>query len=129
MYLVALFLTTAFVAILITMVVNLIWWRKGYHVISRGQLCARLGYTGVILGVIGLMFVGRFLLKWEAPKTEIVYWLGLVVIVILVAIVVAGDLRSILKVRQEKQLQMYRELVESMRGGVSREEDQQRSSK
>ena len=49
MYLIALFLTIAFMAILTMMAVQLSWWRRGYHVITRGQLVARMVYTGVIL--------------------------------------------------------------------------------
>ena len=128
MYFVATFLGIAFMAILTMMAVQLNWWRRGYHVISRGQLAARLIYTGVILSVIVMMFVGRFLLQWESARTEIIYWLGLVLIVILVAVVVTGDLRNILKIREEKQLQMYRELVEAMRRGVLREKGHQQAS-
>jgi magnesium-transporting ATPase (P-type) len=125
--LVAVFLAVAFMAILTMMAVQLSWWRRGHQVITAGQLISRMVYASVILGVLVMMFIGRFLLRWESARAEVVYWLGILVIVILIAVVAAGDWRRILQLQEQKQLQMYRELVEAMRRGVLRKKGRQRA--
>ncbi|MGD8238706.1 MAG: hypothetical protein PVH68_09155 [Armatimonadota bacterium] len=125
MYLVALFLAVAFVAIVTMMAVQLSWWRRGHQVITTGQLITRMVYAGVILGVLVMMFLGRFVLPWDSPRDEIIYWLGILVIVLLIAVVAAGDWRRILQLQEQKQLQMYREFVATMRRRVFRQKEQE----
>jgi hypothetical protein len=120
MYLLALFLAIAFVGMLTMMAVQLSWWRRGQQVITASQLRARMVYSGVILCVIGMVFVGRFVLQWESVRAEIVYWLGILVIVLLIAIVAAGDWRNVVQMQEKKERQLYREFVKGMRRVILR---------
>ena len=125
MYLLALFLAIAFVGILTMMAVQLSWWRRGHQVITASQLRSRMVYSSLILCVIGMVFVGRFLLEWESVNAEIIYWLGILVIILLIAIVAAGDWRNVVHMQEKRHRQMYRELVEGMRRAILRKKDRQ----
>jgi amino acid transporter len=118
MYILALFLAIAFIAILTMMAVQISWWRRGHHVITASQLIARMVYAGVILCVLAMMFIGRFVLKWESTRAEVIYWLGILAIVIMIAIVAAGDWRQVARIQEKQQRQLYHELVEAMRQGL-----------
>ena len=129
MYILALCLGIAFVGIVTMMAVQISWGRRGQHVITTAQLVTRMVYAAVVLCVLVIMFVGRYLLKWESTRAELLYWLGTLAIVIMIAIVAAGDWRHVIQMQEQRQRQMYRELVALMRRDIRRKKGEQATAK
>ncbi len=114
---VAVFLMISFFAVATWLVVEIRWWQKGQHVISRHQFVVRLINGLVVLAVLSLVFVGRFLVNWDAPVSEVVYWAGILVMVALIMLLAIYDWRSVLEIREQKQKELYEDLVRSMKRG------------
>jgi len=114
-YVLALFLMGSFVAIVTWMAVEVNAWRRGRQLLSRHQLTIRLVNGFLLLVVLGLIFAGRFLIRWPRTLSEIFYWLGIMVMVAIIAVVALHDWRAVLKVREEKQEQIYQDFVNTLK--------------
>ncbi|MFQ6132702.1 MAG: hypothetical protein ACE5R4_11740 [Armatimonadota bacterium] len=126
-YVLGIFLMVSFVAILTWMAVEVNAWRRGRQILSPRQLRIRVINGSLLLAVLALIFAGRFLVEWRSALSEILYWLGIMVMVLVIALVAIIDWRAVLKVREEKSRQIYEDFVDTVErakgeGGGDREE-------
>lgn len=118
-YALGLFILLAIIGVATWIAVELRWWRRGQQLISRDQFIGRMVNAGVVVWVLLMVAAGKFLLKWNDPRAEIIYWLGILVIVLLIAGFAVTDWRRVMAVREQKEKEMYRELVQSLKAGVA----------
>jgi thiol:disulfide interchange protein len=119
-YVFGLFLLLALIGVATWIAVELRWWRRGQQVI------ARMLNAGVVVGVLLMVAAGRFVLRWDNPRAEVTYWIGLLLIVLLIAGFAVGDWRRVMAVRDQKQKEMYRDLVASLKRDLGRREEKEK---
>jgi tellurite resistance protein TehA-like permease len=125
-YVFGLFLLLALIGVATWIAVELRWWRRGQQVISRGQFISRMLNAAVVVGVLLMVAAGRFVLRWDNPRAEVTYWIGLLLIVLLIAGFGVGDWRRVMALRDQKQKEMYRELVASLKRDLGRREQKEK---
>lgn len=116
-YILGIFLMGSFVAILTWMAVELNAWRRGRQLLSRHQLTIRLLNGFLLLVVLALIFAGRFVIGWRSTVSEILYWLGILAMVMIIAAVAVSDWRAVLRLREEKAKQIYQDFVQTLEQG------------
>jgi hypothetical protein len=96
-------------AILTAVTLQVLQYRRGVHIITRGQLVLRLVTAALVLGVIGLIFFG-VLHPWSGPLQELEFWMVLTVVAVIVIFLALADLRILERQRHIHQAQLYRQM-------------------
>jgi peptidoglycan/LPS O-acetylase OafA/YrhL len=102
-------LLIAAVAVSVGALLQVLQYRRGVHIITRGQLILRLATAVVLLAIIGLIFFG-VTNTWSGPLPEIMFWSVLTLLAILVVVLALADLRLLERQRHLAQAELYRTL-------------------
>ena len=99
------------VAVMIGAVLQVAQWRRGRHIISRGQLISRLVTAVLLLLVIAMIFLG-VAYPWPETRTgalaELGLWACLMVLLVAVMVLAMNDLRQVDRQRHIRQAEIYR---------------------
>ena len=104
-------LLVAAMAIVTGAVLQLLQYRRGASIMTRGQLILRLTTAVVLLAVIGGIFFGATH-KWP-PLQELIFWTALTLLAVLVVFLALADLRILERQRHLAQAQLYRAIQEA----------------
>lgn len=119
-YIAGVFLLVAAVAIVAGAVLQVRQFRRGQHIITRGQLISRLVTAGLLLLVIALIFCG-VLYPWSGPLAELVFWSFITLLAVIVIVLAMRDLRQVDRQKHIRQSEIYR-AIQKLQDESSRKE-------
>jgi hypothetical protein len=102
-------LLVAAVAVIIGAVVQVLLFRRGQQIITRGQLVMRLVTAALLVFTIGLIFLG-VLYPWPTALAELGFWTVLTCLAAVVIFLAANDLRQVERQKHLRQADLYRGL-------------------
>ena len=105
-------LRVAALAIVVGAILQVLQYRRGVHIIARGQLILRLATAVVLLAIIGLIFFG-VTNRWAGPLQELIFWALLTLLSVLVIFLALADLRILERQKHIAQAQLYRAIQEA----------------
>jgi len=114
-------LLIAAMAVLTGAVLQVLQYRRGAQLITRGQLILRLVTAVVLLAIIGLIFFG-VLHAWANPLDELIFWSALTLLAVLVIFLAMADLRLLEKQRHIMQAELYRAIQVAQDKGPAKSE-------
>ncbi len=104
-------LLVAAMAVVTGAVLQILQYRAGRHIITRGQLVTRLLTAGLLLVVIGLIFFG-VMYPWPGAVAELGFWTSLTVVAVVVIVLAVLDLRQVDRQKHIRQSELYRAIQE-----------------
>jgi hypothetical protein len=102
-------LLVAAVAIIIGAAAQVLLFRRGQQLITRGQLIMRLVTAGLLVFIIGMIFLG-VLYPWPSALSELGFWSALTCLAVVVIYLAANDLRQVERLKHLRQADLYRSL-------------------
>ena len=117
-----LLLLVAAIAVIIGAVLQLLQYRRGRHIITRGQLALRLLAAALIVSIIGMIFFGS-VYPWPNPLVELLFWSVLTLLAMAVIFVAMADLRMLERQRHLRQAELYR-AIQEMQDKASQESNE-----
>jgi len=100
-------LMVAAMAIVTGTVLQVVQFRRGRDIVSRGQLVRRLLMAVLLLAVIGMLFYGA-VYPWPDPLTALKLVAIPFVLVIIVIFLAMSDLRAVERLKHLRQAELYR---------------------
>lgn len=108
-------LLVAAVAVMIGVALQVSQYRRGRHIITRGQLITRLITAVLLMLAIGMIFYG-VTRPWpvtpQGALAQLLYWSALMAVVIVVVLLALADLRKLERQRHLRQAELYRAIQE-----------------
>lgn len=125
MYALAILLPSAGVVVILLMLIELRHWRAGRRLITARQLRLRMVGGGVLLVLLAGIFAGSFVLRLhvahERPGLFLVWWMGCLLIAIVLMFIALADMRQVEERHVERQNDLWREYARTLAERLRRE--------
>lgn len=117
-------LLAAALAIITGAVLQLLQYRRGNHIISRGQFVLRMVIAVVLVGIIGLIFFGS-IHTWPNPLAALAFWCFITLLTVVVILLAMADLRLVDRQKHLQQAEIYRNIqkLQDMQNGSDKDGD------
>lgn len=102
-------LLTAALAIITGAVLQLLQYRRGNHIISRGQFVLRMVVAVVLVAIIGMIFFGS-VYTWPTPFAALTFWSIITFLTVIVILLAMADLRLVDRQKHLQQAEIYRNI-------------------
>ena len=110
-YTAGILLLVAALAVVVGAVVQILQYRRGDHVISRGQFVLRMVIALVLVSIIGGIFFFA-VYEWTSPLSALIFGFVLIVITVVVLFLAVADLRLVDRQKHLRQAEIYRGIQE-----------------
>jgi O-antigen/teichoic acid export membrane protein len=118
-------LLAAALAIITGAVLQLLQYRRGNHIISRGQFVLRMVVAVVLVVIIGMIFFGS-VYAWPTPLAAIAFWSIITFLTVIVILLAMTDLRLVDRQKHLQQAEIYRNIqkLQDMQNKSGKDGDQ-----